>query len=102
MNSEEIKFFVLIADRRKKGELLSALSQVGCRMVNSIYGKGSVNANAFMDAFGFAPQENKVVITFLISGEKAGAALRLLTDQFHFDKPNTGIAFTIPVEGLSH
>ncbi|MEA5013050.1 MAG: hypothetical protein VB099_00675 [Candidatus Limiplasma sp.] len=102
MNSDNIRFFVVIADRKKKGALLEALCQVGCKMVNSLYAKGSVSASAFMDAFGFAHEENKVLITFLLPGEKADAALDLLTKQFHFNKPNTGIAFTIPVEGLSH
>lgn len=102
MNSDEIRFFVVIADRKKKAALMEALCKAGCKMANCFYAKGSVNAGAFADAFGFAPEENKVLLTFLLSGEKAKAALDLLMDQFHFHKPNTGIAFTIPVEGLSH
>lgn len=102
MNSEDIQFFVVIADRKKKADLLQALRQVGCKVVLSFYAKGSANASAFMEAFGFAPEEEKVLITALLPGEKADAALGVLREQFHFDKPNTGIAFTIPVKGLSY
>lgn len=102
MNSDDIQFLVVIADRKKKGALLEALCESGCRMVISLYAKGSVNASAFMDAFGFAPEENKILITSLLPGEKADKALNVLTERFHFDKPNTGIAFTIPVKGLSY
>ena len=102
MNSDDIRFLVVIADRKKKSALLEALCKMGCKMANCFYAKGSVNASAFADAFGFAPEEHKLVLTLLMPREKTEAALALLTDQFHFHKPNTGIAFTIPVEGLSH
>ena len=96
----DIEFLVLIADRRKKSDLLAALAENGGRVINSIYAKGSVKASSFMDALGFVPEENKIMITFLIARQKSDAILDMLVKKFNFDKPNTGIAFTIPVEGL--
>ena len=52
--------------------------------------------------FGLVPEENKVVITCLLPSEKSDALLDMLVEKFNFDKPNTGIAFTIPVEKLSY
>ena len=97
----EIDFLTVIAGRKKKEPLLVAISQNGGRLLNIMYGRGSVKASYIMDAFGFVPEENKVVITFLLPKKKSGAMIKMLTETFEFDKPNTGIAFTVPVDALS-
>ena len=96
-----IELFVIIADRKKKASLLEAVSRVGGRVVLSEYGKGSANVSAFMDAFGFAPEEHKIVIFCLLVDTKADALLEILNSEFRFKEPNTGIAFTARLEGLS-
>lgn len=96
----DIDFLIIIADRKKRKELLGAMEEIEGRLVNSIYGKSSVKASTFMDVFGFAREENKIIITFLISNKKTDKALEILMKRFGFDKPNTGIAFTLPVDGL--
>lgn len=96
-----IEFFVIIADRKWKEGLLEAISRAGGRVVLSAYGKGSVKISAFMDAFGFAPEEHKVVIFSLLVDSKANALLEILNNEFQFNEPNTGIAFTVALEGLS-
>ena len=80
---------------------MEALTETGGRMTNVMYGKGSVKASYVMDAFGFVPEENKVVITCLIPEKKTDCIIEMLDERFDFDKPNTGIAFTIPVDRLS-
>ena len=98
---KDISFLTVIAGRKLKEELSVAITENGGRLVNIIYGKGSVKASYLMDAFGFAPEENKVVITCLLSRKRAESMINMLTDEFDFNKPNTGIAFTIPVNGLT-
>ena len=46
------------------------------------------------------PEENKVVITCLLTRGQSDAVLRMLVEKFDFDKPNTGVAFTVPVDRM--
>lgn len=96
-----IEFLTLITGRKQRAALVHALSEAGGRLIKIVYGKGSAQSNYLLDMFGLVPEENKVVITCLLPRDKAEAVLQMLIDQFHFDQPNTGIAFTIPVEKLS-
>lgn len=40
--SAPIVFLVLIADRKKKNDLLALISDTGGQIINTIYGKGSI------------------------------------------------------------
>lgn len=103
MNSEShIVFFVLIVDRKKKEEFLKVVQDSGGRIINTLYGKGSASASTFMDIFGFYPEEHKIVITSVMLRETADLLFTTLIEEFYFERPNTGFAFTIPVEGLSY
>ncbi len=95
-----IEFLTLIAGRKHKDALLDALSGAGGRLINVVYGKGSVKLSYLRDILGLVPEENKVVITCLLPSEKSDVVLNMLVGKFNFDKPNTGIAFTIPIEKL--
>jgi len=101
-DAPRIMHMVLIAGRKQKDRLMTALAEHGGHFFNICYGKGSVKARHLMDAFGLVPEENKVVITCLLSDKEASAVFDMLIADFHFDKPNTGIAYTIPVEKLSY
>lgn len=96
-----IDFLTLIAGRKNKDALLSALSETGGRLINVVYGKGSVKSSYLRDMLGLVPEENKVVITCLLAGERSDAIFDMLVKKFDFNKPNTGIAFTICIEKLS-
>ena len=103
MSSEHnIEFLILIAERKKKEEFLTVLSRAGARIINTIYGRGSAKVNSLMEMLGIIPDDDKVVITCLISRENSDDVFEILVKEFNFDKPNTGIAFSIPVEGLSY
>ena len=104
MKNEEIDklvFLTIIAGRKEKDALLSAISESGVQITNTIYGKGTVNATYLQNILGLVPEENKVVLTCLLTNSQSDTVLHILTEQFHFDKPNTGIAFTVPVNRLS-
>lgn len=103
MDSEKhIDYFVVIAGRKKKDEMVALLTRSGARIIHTMYGKGSVNASLIKDAFGFTPEENKTVILCLLPSEASHALINTLNETYRFNQPNTGIAFTIPIEGLSH
>ncbi|MDR3292477.1 MAG: hypothetical protein LBT20_00045 [Clostridiales bacterium] len=100
MQSGDIVFLTVIGERKLKENFIVGLTEVGATVFNVVYGRGFVKANDFLAAFGLVPENSKVVITCLIKQSKADSAFELLNEKFHFDKPNTGIAFTIPVEDL--
>ncbi len=96
-----VEFFTLIAGRKHKDEFIKLLLDSGCHLIDVIYAKGSVQSGYFKDMLGLVPEEKKVMITCLIASNLSDALLEQLNVQFHFDKPNTGIAYVIPVDKLS-
>lgn len=104
MSSEtvyKIEYLTIIADRRQAEALLAALRGAGGRLIHSAYAKGSVTAGYFQDMLGLMPEEKKIVITCLLPSAISDTVLKLLETDFDFNKPNTGIAFTVPVETVS-
>jgi len=96
----KLQYMVVIAGRNMKEQILSAMSEKGCHVINVFYGKGAVSADALMDAMGLVLEENKILITCLILNTKAEIIFDMLQKDFDFNKPNTGIAYLIPVEKL--
>jgi hypothetical protein len=100
--THNIMHMVLIAGRKQKDKLLKALSETGGHFINIYYGRGSVKASYLMDTLGLVQEQHKVLITCLCSLKEADAIFDMLKTDFCFDKPNTGIAYAIPVEVLSY
>ncbi|MDR0248230.1 MAG: hypothetical protein LBI44_00985 [Oscillospiraceae bacterium] len=100
--SEKAAFLVLITGRGQKNAILSDLADLDIRIVNTVYGKGTVKADVLHDILGLVPEENKVIIVCVSRHFKIEAVLRLLVDKYNFDKPNKGIAFTMPIEKISY
>ena len=97
-----ISFLLVISGRKQKEHLLTFLADMDTRLVNVSYGKGSVKSNSpLVEIFGFTPEEHKVIITCLLPKDKSGDVINRLEKKFDFNKPNTGIAFTVDVDGLS-
>jgi hypothetical protein len=99
--TDSIVFLVIIAGRKQKDALLSILPESGAHLVHTMYGKGTINASYLKRVFGLIPEENKVVITCVLTNDHAAALMTRLTEQFNFNKPNTGIAFTVTIDRLS-
>jgi len=93
---------VIIAGLRLEDRLLVALTQKGAHVINIIHGRGTVKAGYLEEAFGLSPENHKVVISCLLTGNEYDSILDMLVTEFEFDKPNTGIAYVIPVERLSN
>ncbi|MFT3985330.1 MAG: hypothetical protein QM697_15600 [Lachnospiraceae bacterium] len=91
-------FLTIIAGRKLKNALTEALAEEGGKLITVMYGKGAVSSDYLSDMFGLVAEENKVVITCVIACKKTDVVLDMLIHRFHFDKPNTGIAFTIPIQ----
>ncbi len=100
-NENSLQFFNLIADKKKKDKFLTLLSDYGAHSIEVVYAHGSVGNSAFAQAFGFEVSQHKVLITCLMRKDRANELLKVLYNEYDFKKPNTGIAFGIPVEGLA-
>ena len=100
-DTENVVFLIVIANRKHKDAILAAMLETGIHLINTTYAKGTVKATILQAALGLAPEENKAFITCVSTCKKADAIMATLIEKFDFDKPNTGIAFTIPVAQLS-
>ena len=98
----KVRHLVLIAGRKQKDRLLSALAENGGHLFNIHYGRSSVKTGFLKDMIGLVHEENKVVITCLMSAGNVDKIFDMLVRDFQFDKPNTGIAYTIPLERLCY
>lgn len=96
-----VDYLTLITGRNKKDEILKFLLSSGCHLIDLVYAKGSVKTGYFKDMLGLVPEEKKIMITCLIAGNLTDHLLEQLVKQFNFDKPNTGIAFVVPVDRLT-
>jgi len=100
--TDQVVLMIIIAGRKQKNALLTSLLASGIHLIDTVYGKGTVCAGYLRNTFGLVPEEKKVVITCASTYAKADLVLKLLVEQFHFDKPNTGIAFTVPIDRVSY
>lgn len=96
-----IDFLTLIASRKYKEDILKLLLDSECHLIDVVYAKGSVKNGYFKDMLGLVPEEKKVLITCLVADNLSSKLLDQLVTKFNFDKPNTGVAFVVPVDKLS-
>lgn len=99
--SSRLQYFVIITGQKQKNKYVSLLVEHDGQGIETKLGKGSVNAGLLATAFGFDVEEGKAMISCLIPSEQAVKLIQTLYNDYGFSKPNTGIAFTIPVEGLA-
>lgn len=101
IQTNSLQYFVIIAEQKKKDSFLSLLTDHGARVIETVYGHGSMSPSVIAAAFGFEAEQGKVLISSLIKSEQAKTLIGVLYNEYNFNKPNTGIAFGIPVEGLA-
>ncbi len=99
MNSN-LQYLVIISKTKLKDKFMKLLTENNGKGVITIYGKGSVSSNVLAQSFGLDSDTTRLILQCLITTESAKNVLQILIDKFNFNKPNSGIAFTIPVEGL--
>ena len=100
-NEASLVFLTVISARKQGRALIEAISQAGGRLIGTVYGRGSAHEEYLLDMFGFVPEQDKLVINCILSKAKTDAMMGMLSEKFHFDRPNTGIAFAIRIEDVS-
>ncbi len=101
MSSSPLQYYVVICDKKKKKKFMTLVAEHGGVCINAQYGRGSAKAGAFAQALGFETEEHKVVVTCLIPTPQAVELTEVLKTAYHFDKKNTGFAFSVALDGLS-
>lgn len=96
-----LQYFVIIAEQKTKKRFMTLLDEYDARGIEVVYAHGSMSPSAVAAAFGFESVQNKVMISCLLKDEKARELMRVLYDKYNFNKPNTGIAFSVSVEGMA-
>lgn len=96
-----LQYLVIIAEQKKKKKFLNLIGEHGARGIEIVYAHGSMSPRAIAAAFGFETEQGKVMITCLLKNKEARELIDILYKEYGFDKPNTGIAFSISVEGMA-
>lgn len=101
-NINSLQYFTIICNIKDKNKMMSLLQENRAHGIGLRYGRGSAKKGALAQAFGFETEEKKAVITCLLPTDKSKELMEILHKKYNFIKENTGIAFTVPVEGLMH
>jgi len=96
-----VDFVTLITERIYKDEITDFLMSYGCHLIDIVYAKGSLKVGYFKDMLGLVPEEKKVLITCIVEGSRTDHLFEELISRYHFNEPNTGIAFVVPIDKLS-
>ena len=99
-NNNKLLYFVLICNPKHKNKLYDLLIDNGAGSINTQSAKGSAPQSAILQAFGLESSNKKFILSTLLPYDVAINLINVLYNEYNFNKPNTGIAFTIPVEGL--
>lgn len=97
---KRLQYVVVIAEKKKKGKLMTLLGERGAHEVELIYGKGSAGVGFLAKAFGLDMEDERVYLSCLLPDACVAPLMQTLYEDFDFKKSNTGIAFSVPVEGL--
>ncbi len=96
----KLQYFVIIGKPKIKQKLHLLLKEHDAHLLDSIYGHGSVSSNILAQAFGLDSEQKRVIISCLVPSEKIDHLIKILHEKYQFSKPNTGVAFSIPIEGI--
>lgn len=102
MPHKERVLLIIITERPLKHKVAIAMENVGAVMFNSTYGKGSIKKNQLLRTLGLTVEQKKVLLTCFIERKNVKDAFEVLNKEFKFKEPNTGIAFTLPLESISY
>ncbi len=98
--TSELQYFVIIGKTKLREKFLALLLANGAHSIDTIYGRGSVGKSILAQAFGLDSEHKKVIISCLLPTENAKIVIDRLCADFNFDKANTGVAFSVPIQKL--
>lgn len=100
-HKEEWVNLIIITKRAHKKEIIQMLYEHEAAMVIQTYAHGSAK-DGLLRALGLVQEEDKLFLTCFIPTIRVQEVFNFLNYRYHFNRPNTGFAFTLPVEKISY
>ena len=93
-----IKLLISIVARGKGSAVSKTAHKLGAMSSAVMLGRGTA-ASEILDILGIGGTEKDVVIC-TVYADDAHRILTALADKMHFEKPGSGIAFTLPIQSV--
>ncbi|HHU43100.1 MAG: hypothetical protein QM214_06695 [Bacillota bacterium] len=94
-----VKMLMVIVDRGKGKKIIKMLNDFGLGYTFAAYGTGTASTE-IRTYFGLEESQRDIVFG-IVPQEKSKDIMDLLNEKLKLRKPNTGIAFTIPIKCVS-
>ena len=99
INIKPIKLTIIITDRNRDKKVIKALNSHGYDYQFATTAKGTAPSD--VQAYFGLNEPEKSIIFCPINEDHVQELMDVLVKELHFNEPNTGIAFTIPIGSLS-
>jgi len=96
---KRIKLLVAIVDRGKGDGVVAILRENGVTY-NMVSPAHRATGSAFMDYLGLSNPERDMVFS-VVTEDKVDRILKKLMYKYDLEQPGNGVAFTIPITGVS-
>ena len=94
-----LKLLFVIVDKHEGKKVLATLDDLGVRYLLACHGHGTAKSE-ILKYLGLGETEKDVIIG-VGAAAQISTVIQRLDRELHFDHPGHGIAFTIPVNGVS-
>lgn len=94
-----MKLLLLITDRKKSDPILKHIAPMHLLGSFRFFGKGTATSD-ILDALGLEESDKDVVFA-LVEDNNVQSIFDILEDKFQFTKKGTGVAVTIPLNGIT-
>ncbi len=93
-----MKMLVTVVDRRNGEDVVATLKENGFHYNMMLMGRGTVPSE-LIDLLGLGDTAKSVILSFVLT-EKIPQLLHTLRDDHRFCEAGSGIAFTVPMDGI--
>lgn len=97
-NGMSFSLLAIIVNRGKGSKILGFAREMGARDASCFFGKGTINNNVLKMLE--LNEVAKEIILMVVPSDREAEFLNKLNEKFHFDRPNHGIAFMMPLAGM--
>lgn len=94
-----IKLTIIITDRSRSKKVTKTLNAHGYDYQFATTAKGTAPSD--IQAYFCLNEPEKCIVFCPIAEDRVQELLEVIRNELHFDEPNTGIAFTVPIGSLS-
>lgn len=99
MSHDQLSWIAAIVDRGKGQGAAAIFREMQADLLLGIRGRGTASS-ALIDCLGLDEPEKDIVVG-LAAGQTGAKLLKALGEKLNFSRPGHGIAFTLPLSGIS-